>query len=95
MDVSHEDSYEVVRDTWHSKRAAWTSTVTMVVGADLGTLAEELSSGTYRYRVRALGSGGDSAFVAVSCAGVSGCGATAGAGATAFTVSVGSSGRKW
>lgn len=95
MDVSHEDSYEVVRDTWHPKRAAWTSTVTMVVGADLGTLAEELSSGTYRYRVRALGSGGDSAFVAVSCAGVSGCGATAGAGATAFTVSVGSSGRKW
>ncbi len=95
MDVSHEESYEVVRDTWHPKKGAWTSTVTMLVGADLNTLAEELSSGTYRYRVRALGSGGDSAFVAVSCAGVTGCGATAGAGTSAFTVAVGSSGRKW
>jgi hypothetical protein len=95
MDVSHEESYEVVRETWHPKRAAWASTVTMPVGADLSSLAEELSSGTYRYRVRALGSGGESAFVAVSCAGVTGCGATAGAGASAFTVAVSASGRKW
>lgn len=93
--VAHEDAYEVLRDTWHAKRQAWTSTVTMLVGADMNTLADQLPSGTYRYRVRAVGSGGSSALVAVSCAGIAGCGTTSVAGATAFTITAGQTGKKW
>ncbi|MGA1770332.1 MAG: hypothetical protein ACO4CP_11095, partial [Steroidobacteraceae bacterium] len=55
--------------------------------------AEVLSSGTYRYRVQAIGEAANSAWVQAACSAISSCGTINGAGTTAFSVSVGGGGK--
>ncbi|MGA0026382.1 MAG: reprolysin-like metallopeptidase [Steroidobacteraceae bacterium] len=92
-DSSNETGYQVVRETWNSKRSRWGSTTTMNVAANLTSMAEVLSSGTYRYRVQAIGESANSAWVQAACSAISSCGTINGAGATAFSVSVGGGGK--
>jgi len=91
-DSSNETGYQVVRETWNSKRSRWGSTTTMNVAADLTSLAEVLASGTYRYRVQAIGEASNSAWVEAACSAISTCGSLSAAGPTAFSVSVGGGG---
>ena len=90
---SNETGYQVVRETWNSKRSRWGSTTTMNVGADVTSLAEVLSSGTYRYRIQAIGEAANSAWVNAACSAIASCGTISGAGTNAFSVSVGGGGK--
>jgi peptidyl-Asp metalloendopeptidase len=60
--VENETGYEVVRETKNTKRNTWGSANTTRVGADQTSLTQSLSAGTYRYRVRATGISGNSAY---------------------------------
>jgi peptidyl-Asp metalloendopeptidase len=86
MDVNGESGYEVLRETRHPKNGRWSGT-TMSVPANLTTLSETLSSGTYRYAVRAVGPSGGSEWVTATC---SSCGSD---GSFEITSSGGGSGK--
>lgn len=79
--VDNETGYQVVRETYNSRKGTWSST-TLSVAANVTSLSETLSSGTYRYRVRAIGSSGNSQYVTGTCS-------TCGTGGS-FTISGGS-----
>jgi len=64
--VSNISSYDVVRETLNPRNGKWSAT-TLTVSANTTTLSESLASGTYRYRVRAVGPSGSSAYVIAHC----------------------------
>jgi peptidyl-Asp metalloendopeptidase len=66
-DVTNETAYEVMRETRNPKNGRWTATL-LPVGADMTSLMESLSPGTYRYAVRALNASGVSEWTTAGCA---------------------------
>jgi peptidyl-Asp metalloendopeptidase len=66
-DVNNESAYEVMRETRNPKNGRWTTTI-LPVGADVTSLMEMLSPGTYRYAVRALNNAGASQWTTAGCA---------------------------
>jgi hypothetical protein len=69
-DVGSETGYEAMRETRNPKNGRWSAT-TLSIPADVTSFSETLSSGTYRYAVRAVNAAGASEWVTASC---SGCG---------------------
>jgi transglutaminase-like putative cysteine protease len=69
-DVGNETLYEALRETRNPKNGRWSAT-TLSIPADVTSFSETLSSGTYRYAVRAVNASGASEWVTAGC---SGCG---------------------
>jgi hypothetical protein len=67
QNVDNETGYQVVRETYNSRKGTWSST-TLSVAANVTSLSQALSAGTYRYRVRATGSTGNSQYAIGACA---------------------------
>lgn len=83
-DVANESYYEIFRETLNTKNGRWGSATTLMAPADSTSLVETLSSGTYRYKVRAVGGNGNSNWIVADCSGCASDGS--------FTVSATSSG---
>jgi peptidyl-Asp metalloendopeptidase len=64
--VANESSYEIRRETYNSRKATWSATLTSAP-ADSTVLTQTLAAGTYRYSVRAIGAGGLSPWATVTC----------------------------
>ena len=65
--VANETGYDVIRETWNSRKNLWSATTTRVA-ADTTSLTASLASGTYRYRVRAFNAVGTSNPASALCA---------------------------
>jgi peptidyl-Asp metalloendopeptidase len=65
-DVTNESGYEVVRETFNSRKGTWSAT-TLQTPANSTSLTESLAAGTYRYRVRAYNASGSSQAVVGQC----------------------------
>lgn len=83
-DVATETAFEVTREMLNTRKGTW-SAAAFTVAANTTRFEEALSSGTYRYRVRAVNTAGSSGWVIAAC---SACGADG-----SFTIVAGS-GRK-
>lgn len=64
--VADESGYELVRETYNARKNTWAASTT-TVAADVSSLSQSLSAGTYRYKVRAYNAAGASADAIVSC----------------------------
>lgn len=70
---SNETSFEVRRETWNAKTGAWGSAIlAATVSTNVTSFMDQTGSGTYRYTVRAVNSGGASAYVGPASVAVSG-----------------------
>lgn len=65
--VTGESSYRVVRYTFNKRKGTWSSSV-ISVGANVVSLTQSLSAGTYRYTVSAVNDAGVSAAAIATCA---------------------------
>lgn len=65
--VTNESGYDVIRETWNSRKNLWSATTTRVA-ADTTSLTASLASGTYRYRIRAFNAAGTSNPATAGCA---------------------------
>ncbi len=82
----NETGFEVVRETWHSKRNRWRSTTLIATtGENVTDIVDASGNGLFRYQVRAVNSAGASAYtpwveVTVTTAGGGGGGGKGGGG---------------
>jgi hypothetical protein len=64
--VTGETGYTVLREVRNPKNGRWSGTA-FTTAADVTSLTQSLSSGTYRYSVRAENAAGASAYVIAAC----------------------------
>lgn len=70
---SNESGFEVRRETWNAKRNVWANATTVgTTAANVTSLVDVSGNGTYRYYVRAVNSGGASAYAGPSQVTISG-----------------------
>ena len=65
--VEGETGYEIQRETYNDKRKVWTVSPTLVT-ADVTSQSLTLSTGTYRFKIRAYNGAGNSSWVVFGCA---------------------------
>ncbi|MGA1371538.1 MAG: M12 family metallo-peptidase [Pseudomonadales bacterium] len=65
--VADEAGYDVIRETWNSRKRVWSASTTRVA-ANTTSLSVGLASGTYRFKIRAFNSAGTSNNAIAGCA---------------------------
>jgi len=93
-DVANESGYEVVRETYDSRKGSWSAT-TLKTGTNVTSMKETLASGTYRYKTRSVGPSGTSSYVINQCSTCASDGTFSIASTTTTSTKGVGKGRKW